>query len=455
MTGLDSTRADLTRPDPATSGVIAEEQDLGSVFVSNYPPYSAWSEEAVPEARRALETVAPADRDLGLYLHIPFCRKRCKFCYFRVYTDKNFDEIGTYLNALGREVETYAEKPAIAGRTLKFIYFGGGTPSYISAKQLRALVARLRNAIPWEGVEEVAFECEPGTLTQAKLAAIREIGVTRLSLGIENFDDDILRLNGRAHVSTEIDRCMPWIDDLDFDQLNVDLIAGMLGETWEKWRATVDRTIALDADSVTIYQLELPYNTRFTKNILDGELEVPVADWEEKREWNAYAIEQFGKAGYETSSAYTLVKKGRPSKFLYRDSVWRGCDLLGTGVASFSHINGVHFQNCDGWGEYLARVGDEELPINRAYATGADERLIREFILQLKFGSLGSAGFAEKFGVDVLERFAEPLRRLHNDGWLEVEVEKGRVELTPAGLLRVDSLLPNFYEDRFRNARYT
>ncbi|MFQ5527181.1 MAG: coproporphyrinogen-III oxidase family protein [Thermoanaerobaculia bacterium] len=443
----------MTRPDPATSGEIAEEQDLGSVFVSNYPPYSVWSEAAVAEAIQALDTTPSTERDFGLYLHIPFCRKRCKFCYFRVYTDKNFDEIGSYLDALGREVEIYSAKAAVAGRAPRFVYFGGGTPSYISAKHLRALVERVRAAIPWTGAEEVAFECEPGTLTEAKLQAIREIGVTRLSLGIENFDDDILRLNGRAHVSKEIDRCLPWIRSLEFDQLNVDLIAGMLSETWDKWRTTVAKAIALDADSVTIYQLELPYNTRFTSKILHGELEVPVADWETKREWHAYAIEEFGKAGYETSSAYTLVKKDRPCRFLYRDSVWRGCDLLGAGVASFSHINGVHFQNCDGWGEYLARVASYELPLSRAFATGAEERLIREFILQLKLGKLGSAGFSEKFGVDVLERFAEPLASLQTAGWLEVKEEC--VQLTPAGLLRVDSLLPNFYEDRFRNARYT
>ena len=164
----------MTRPDPATSGKVAEEQDLGSVFVSNYPPYSIWSEQAVAQAQDALASTPAADRDFGLYLHIPFCRKRCKFCYFRVYTDKNFDEIGTYLNALGREVELYSETPAIAGRRPKFVYFGGGTPSYISAKHLRALVKRVTAAIPWDGVEEVAFECEPGTLTQAKLEAIRE-----------------------------------------------------------------------------------------------------------------------------------------------------------------------------------------------------------------------------------------------------------------------------------------
>ena len=446
----------MTLPEPATSGQIAEEQELGSVFVSNYPPYSAWSEEAVAGARRVLDKPPIEGRDFGLYLHIPFCRKRCKFCYFRVYTDKNFDDIDSYLDALGREVEMYSERPAIAGRRLRFIYFGGGTPSYISAKHLRALVERLHKAISWDGVEEVAFECEPGTLTAAKLEAIREIGVTRLSLGIENFDDDILRLNGRAHVSKEIHRCMPWIRELEFDQLNVDLIAGMLGETWDKWKQTVARTIELGADSVTIYQLELPYNTRFTKNIQAGELEVPVADWDLKREWNAYAIEEFTKAGYEISSAYTLVKKNGKnslSRFLYRDAVWHGCDLLGTGVASFSHVSDVHFQNCDGWGEYLARIGRGELPLNRAFATRADERLTREFILQLKLGRLEAQGFSEKFGVDVLQRFAEPLGRLADEGWLELSGDA--IALTTAGLLRVDSLLPNFYKSSYRNARYT
>ncbi|MCP4202578.1 MAG: coproporphyrinogen III oxidase family protein [bacterium] len=446
----------MTQPEAATSGRLTEEQELGSVFVSNYPPYSAWSEDAVAEARRALDEPPIEGRDLGLYLHIPFCRKRCKFCYFRVYTDKNFDEIGSYLDALCREVEMYSERPAIANRRPRFVYFGGGTPSYISAKHLRALVERLQRAIPWDGVEEVAFECEPGTLTAAKLEAIREIGVTRLSLGIENFDDDILRLNGRAHVSHEINRCMPWIRDLDFEQLNVDLIAGMLGETWTKWKQTVARTIEVGADSVTIYQLELPFNTRFTKNILDGELEVPVADWDLKREWHAYAIEEFSKAGYETSSAYTLVRKSgeeNRARFLYRDSVWNGCDLLGTGVASFSHVSDVHFQNCDGWGEYLARIGDGELPLNRAFATRPDERLTREFILQLKLGRLEAQAFSKKFGVDVLERFSEPLGRLEKEGWLEVS--GGAVKLSGAGLLRVDSLLPDFYEDSYRNARYT
>ena len=130
-----------------------------------------------------IRTPSAGDVPLGLYLHIPFCRKRCKFCYFRVYTDRNSSEIQLYLDALAREVENFSGLPRIAGRSLQFVYFGGGTPSYISVKHLNALVNRLKAVMPWDDAEEVAFECEPGTLSQPKVEAIREIGVTRLSLG--------------------------------------------------------------------------------------------------------------------------------------------------------------------------------------------------------------------------------------------------------------------------------
>ena len=322
----------MNLPEPATAGRKGTESEVGSVFVSNYPPFSTWSKDDIEPASAALESPPRPDADFGLYLHIPFCRKRCKFCYFRVYTDKNYDEIGTYLDAMAREVELYSQMPAVRGRKPKFVYFGGGTPSYINPKQLRVLVDRTKAAFPWDDVEEVTFECEPGTLTQAKLEAIKEVGVTRLSLGIEHFDDDILRENGRAHVSKEIFRALPWIRELGFQQLNIDLIAGMLGDTEEKWREAVQRTVELEPDSVTIYQLELPFNTRFTKSLLEGELELPVADWDTKRRWHSYAIDELTRAGYEVSSGYTMVKEQeRSCRFVYRNSVWRGCDLLGHG----------------------------------------------------------------------------------------------------------------------------
>ena len=196
--------------------------------------------------------------------------------------------------------------------------------------------SRLKDSISWDAVREVTFECEPGTLTRPKLEAIREVGVTRLSLGVENFNDRILEENGRAHLSKEIERVGPWISSLGFDQLNVDLIAGMVGETLETWKDTVQKTIEMDPDCVTIYQMELPFNTVYSRRLLDCQDTLPLADWATKRTWHDYAFERFESVGYELSSAYTMVKRDRSVEFVYRDSLWRGCDLLGAGVASFS-----------------------------------------------------------------------------------------------------------------------
>src|SRR3979409_1440879 len=123
---------------------LADQTDVGSYFVATYPPFSVWSEDAVAAAARpALGAVPDAAVPLGLYLHIPFCRKRCHFCYFRVYTDKNAHEVNQYLDVLAREWEVYAALPAMAGRELNFVYFGGGTPSFLSTQQLDRLVTRM------------------------------------------------------------------------------------------------------------------------------------------------------------------------------------------------------------------------------------------------------------------------------------------------------------------------
>ena len=121
----------------------AEQTEVGSYFVANYRPFSLWTPEALENDARPALAHRAADVPLGLYLHIPFCRKRCHFCYYRVYTGKNAEEITEYLNLLGREWELYATQPAIAGRPLRFVYFGGGTPSFLSVRQLRSLVDRL------------------------------------------------------------------------------------------------------------------------------------------------------------------------------------------------------------------------------------------------------------------------------------------------------------------------
>lgn len=426
------------------SAPLKEETTPGSYFVSNYPPYSFWNPDRIRDVHDALERPPRPDAPLGIYIHIPFCRKRCHFCYFKVYTDKDSSEIDTYLQAVVRELELYARKPCIGGRTPSFIYFGGGTPSFLSTRQLSQVVDALKRQLDWNHAEEIAFECEPGTLTEGKLEILRRMGVTRLSLGIENFNEEILRVNGRAHGEREIDRAYQFARHVGFPQINIDLIAGMIGETEENWRECVRRTISMSPDSVTIYQMETPYNTTIVKEMkILGQTVAPVADWPVKRNWVGYAFSELEKAGYTIGSAYTAVKDPAKTRFLYRDLLWAGADMIGLGVASFSHVNGTHYQNEHDWEPYIEKTRQGALPLWRALTPNHDERMVREFVLQMKLGRIQGSYFRNKFGVDVQERFRSPLADLQEQGFLRMEA--GELRLSRDGLLQVDKLLHRFF----------
>jgi len=426
--------------------------EVGNYFVSNYPPFSQWKPEFVGQALAVLDEAARVDDPLGLYIHIPFCRKRCKFCYFKVYTDKNSSEIEVYLDALIKENELYSRTRGFQGRQLRFAYFGGGTPSYVSEKQLHYLVDGLNRHVSWENAEEVTFECEPGTLQKSKLETLKQIGVTRLSLGIEHFDDQILEANGRAHLSPEIYRAYDWARAVGFPQINIDLIAGMMGESEEKWRDTVRRAIELEPDSVTIYQMELPYNTVISQEMIKQGSASPIADWATKRRWLNYAFEQFQERGYQIASATTVATTRKPCRFIYTDALWHGGDMIGLGVSSFSHFGGVNFQNVHNFEEYLRILKTDNLPLLRAVSLTPKQRLIREMVLQLKTGLLDTGYFLKKFGVDVWDEFRPVYERFKGDKLLDKQ--NGTIELTRVGLLEVDEILWEFFEPELKTVRY-
>lgn len=429
-----------------------KKTEVGSYFIANYPPFSQWDEESRGEVEQAMSS-PPGDVPLGLYLHVPFCRKRCKFCYFRVYTDKNAKDVERYVSALSREIELVSKQPVMGGRPFRFVYFGGGTPSFLSVKQLTSLVDRLRENIDWSQAEEVTFECEPGTLSQPKVNALRDLGVTRISLGVENFGDAVLEENGRAHLSPEIYKAWDWIQAAEFPNTNIDLISGMVGETDENWQENIRKTIELSPDSVTIYQMELPYNTVYSRDLLGNEKESPVADWPTKRRWVNDAFNALIAEGYSVSSTCTVFKNTNKVNFSYRDNLWHGSDLLATGVASFGHISGVHYQNHADWAKYLETIEAGELPLSRAMRPTPHQLLIREMILQLKTGRLDAGYFRKKFDVEILELWSDAWREYQKQGHSKIEGDS--VELSREALLQVDGLLPAFFEDEFQGVRYT
>jgi len=431
-----------------------KKTEVGSYFISNYPPYSRWNSDALPAVSEALHSPPQVTTPLGLYLHIPFCRKRCKFCYFKVFTDVRAADVQRYVDALCSEISLVAELPVMGDRPFRFVYFGGGTPSFLSPKQLTTLAERLRKHITWDGAEEVTFECEPGTLSETKVKTLREeVGVTRLSLGVENFDDKVLEENGRAHLSKQVFAAWEWIQAAQFNNVNIDLIAGMVGETWDNWKENIRRTIELSPDSVTIYQMELPFNTVYSADILGNKVETKVADWPTKRAWVDYAFTELAAAGYSVSSGYTMVKDASKVNFSYRDNLWQGADLIATGIASFGHASGVHYQNFADLEKYYAAVDAGSLPLGRGFVPTEHQLLVRELILLLKRGYLDRGYFQKKFGVDILTHWAEAWTRYIDDQY--VVVAGDRIQLTRQGLLRADALLPAFFEAEHQGVRYT
>ena len=449
-------------PDENTPLPVLEADDkkttVGNYFVSNYPPYSTWSTDHRDAALNLFDTPAAPDTPLGLYVHIPFCRKRCHFCYFRVYTDKTRDEVSEYLDAVLEEAKRYAATERIAGRKLKFVYFGGGTPSYLSEKQLTHLFDGLKEILDWSEVEEVAFECEPGTLSTRKLACLKDLGVTRLSLGIENFNDEILELNNRAHRSQQVGNAYDWAIDAGFDQVNIDLIAGMLGETDANWQANIDTLLKMQPHAVTIYQMEVPYNTTIYRDMKEsGKDEAPVADWGTKRRWVTEAYAALEEAGYTVTSAYTAVKDPEAIKFVYRDALWTGSDMLALGVSSFGYLTdgnggGMHYQNQHDIVPYTSAVTGGDQPMSRALPIDQEEAMIREWVLQLKLGRISRIPFIEKFGVDPFEKWADILEGYVRDKLITIEGDE--LFIPRQTLLRIDTLLYAFFKPEHRGVRY-
>lgn len=430
-----------SRRDPASCG--GDEPELGKYFICAYPPFRHWKPESSDIARRVLDAEPPhSPPPLGLYIHIPFCVRRCDYCYYKSFAESTHDDRETYLDYLDRELAIYGNAAVVRGRRPKFVYFGGGTPSLLTALQIRRLLASVRRQFVWDDLEEVTFECAPDSVQPDKLRELRRGGVTRVSLGVQQFDDEVLAANGRVHRVRSIERAYREIRDGGFATVNIDLMVGLVGETDATFRHSVDRALEIGADSVTIYQLEIPDNTLLFRRVQHNRNGVELASWDVKHERLAAAMDRLVAAGYALRSAYAAVRDRVRDQFLYQDLQYRGADLLGLGVASFSYLSGVHYQNDARLEEYYSSLARGALPIHRAYPLSDEDRLVREFVLQLKLVHVSREYFQRKFGVDIIERFSPAVREFERQGLLTWNDQT--LSLTRSGLPRVDRLIRAF-----------
>ncbi|MGZ4986934.1 MAG: coproporphyrinogen-III oxidase family protein, partial [Limisphaerales bacterium] len=389
---------------------------VGNYFISNYPPFSRWSAEAIPHLRDALNWEKP-DGPLALYVHLPFCRQRCHYCYFRVYPRRGEDETNIYIASVLKELQMYNACPAVSKRPLRSVYFGGGSPSYLSEQQIDTLMSGLQKTKHWNSVEECTFECEPGTVSSGKLQALKRAGVTRLSMGFQTLNDQILRKNGRGTTVAQAQIAYDLARKAGFTEINIDLIAGLPGETARTFESTIQKIIKLQPDCVTIYQLELTYNSSLYRSIERGQKR-SLPTWKSKQQWVRDAFAALEAAGYTIGSGYMAIRDPQNWRFVYTvEHFWHGADLVGLGETSFGHFQGVHYQNHDRYDAYTKTVAAGELPVRRAFKMRAEEKLRREVILHLKTGSLDVGYFRKKFNVDLSFHFANQFAELQRRGF--------------------------------------
>ena len=397
-----------------------EKTGLGNYFVANYPPFSAWKPAHLAAAHAALHRRLPArTRRWGCTCTFPFAANAA--------SSATSASTPTRTPATSRPTSTPSSRKSSSTASCRSSA-AGRCSSSTSAAALRRisapascerLIDRLQAYLPWDQAEEVTFECEPGTLQQHKLETLKELGVTRLSLGVENFGDEILEANGRAHLSAgDLPRLRLGRATCGFDQINIDLIAGMVGETWDNWRDCVRKTIELAPDSVTIYQMELPFNTVFSKELQSGrpgraDPDASSPTGRPSGPGSTTPSTSWPQAGYRASSAYTLVKnKATLQVRLSRQSLARRRH-----VRHRRRLVRPRQRRARAERRYLGsstwRMLDQgELPLGRALPVTPRQLLIREMILQLKTGRLDAGYFQRKFGVDIRAKFGTEFAQL-------------------------------------------
>ena len=381
-------------------------------FIASYPPFESLRPDQIDAAWNKPR--------FGIYVHLPYCRKRCTFCFYKVYTNRNAKPMDRYLDAVNKEIDMYGKRPELAGRKVDTIYFGGGTPTTLSEDQLRDLVSRLRNNFDISPDVEFTSESEPGTLTEEKVACLRELGVTRLSMGVQTMDDELLHKNGRSHSSDGVYRAVGWARDNAFPVVNLDLMSGVIDETPETWDHSLQAFIDLDIEHISIYRMEIYKNTLlyaagYTGPGIGG---IPT-DAEELALWYQ-AVAKLEGAGYIQTTGHSFVRN-LEHDHVQRTDIWGGAgELLGMGVSSYSYLDGAVLQNTSDWGTYVGKVMSGESPVGRGLRLNSRQRMTREVILGLKTLRLDRARFVGRNGFDVMDLYAPQVEGLVKDGLLEI-----------------------------------
>jgi len=286
-------------------------------------------------------------KKLAIYLHIPFCKQKCKYCDFNSFYINNEEKISEYITSLCKQIEYYADKSSEF--EVSSVYFGGGTPSFINEKYIKIVLDIIRdkyNVIP---NAEITIEVNPGTVNFEKLKEYKKFGINRLSIGVQTLNDNLLEVIGRVHTASEAKECFYLARNAGFDNISLDIMFGLPNQTLEDVKDTVDEFIKLNPEHVSAYSLKIEEGTAFYKLYSENKLILPSEELE--RDMYYLLKDRLNKAGYSQYEISNFAKLNYHSK--HNTAYWERQDYLGFGISASSCFNEVRFSNTNSFEEYV------------------------------------------------------------------------------------------------------
>lgn len=363
----------------------------------------------------------------GIYIHIPFCEQKCRYCDFLSFPGDHMKEKERYVDALCEEMRLRIQGK---WRTPQTIFIGGGTPTALSAAQLAQLLQVLADCVHMDTVEEFTVEANPGTVDAEKLAALRAGGVNRLSFGVQSFDDMLLRRIGRIHTAQDAVEAVAWARQAGFDNINLDLMYGLPGQTATQWQETIDRALALAPSHLSLYQLIVEEGTAIARQLAEGAL--PPIDEDGAAEWFVRQRDWLAASGYAQYEVSNYAQPGYASK--HNQLYWRLDDYLGLGLGATSWIRPMRCVNTSDLQAYCAALESGVLPPSESETLTRDEQMSESVFMALRMNEgLSRARFHSLYGVDVVEVFPDAVREGCSCSWLTLD--EASLKLTDAGRL--------------------
>ena len=365
------------------------------------------------------------------YVHIPFCTQICYYCDFSKVFIKN-QPVYAYLEHLIQETRSYE-----IGK-LRTLYIGGGTPTALSAQQLAYLLTELPKVMDLSEVEEFTIEANPGDLDPDKIAVLKDSQVNRVSLGVQTFDNKMLKKIGRSHQEQDIYDNIRHLKQAGFDNISIDLIYALPGQTMDQVKENVAKAIDLDIPHMSLYSLILENHTVFMNRMRRGKLPLPKEELE--AEMFEYIIEELEKGGFEHYEISNFSKPGFESR--HNLVYWDNAEYYGLGAGASGYVDGIRYKNHGPIRHYLEAVEAGKARITEEHLT-LEEKMEEELFLGLrKKTGVSKARFEEKFGVSFDQRYGQVVASLTEQGLLVPDDKQ--VRMTKRGLFLGDTVAEKF-----------